>query len=240
MFEIFFRELLTKWNYFWRKTRHRMVNKLAESVLSNMEIIATFESTKATLAFERKYLRQVPRFKTREKLFAHIFEQALPDGLCLEFGTYKGDSLNLLAKLQPQRHFYGFDSFIGLPETWTMGCRKGAFTTKGRLPKVRKNVSLIAGFFDKTLPDFIREHAGQQVAMIHNDSDLFSSTMTIFEELRKMIVPGTIICFDEYYNYSEWQEGEYKAFMEITEKYHIQFEYIAYIPMGSQVAVKIL
>ena len=47
----------------------------------------TFESTKATLAFERKYLRQVPRFKTREKLFAHIFEQALPDGLCLEFGT---------------------------------------------------------------------------------------------------------------------------------------------------------
>ncbi len=100
-----------------------------------------------------------------------------------------------------------------------MGCRKGAFTTKGRLPKVRKNVSLIAGFFDKTLPDFIKEHAGQQVAMIHNDSDLYSSTMTIFEKLRKMIVPGTIICFDEYYNYSEWQEGKYKDFMEITEKY---------------------
>lgn len=137
----------------------------------------------------------------------------------MEFGTYKEDFLNLLAKLQPQRHFYGFDSFIGLPESWTMGCRKGAFTTKGRLPKVRKNVSLIAGFFDKTLPDFIKEHAGQQVAMIHNDSDLYSSTMTIFEKLRKMIVPGTIICFDEYYNYSEWQEGKYKDFMEITEKY---------------------
>lgn len=240
MFEIFLRELAAKWNYFWRKTRNRIVGKCAESVLTNMEIIALFESARATLAFERKYLRAVPEFKTREKLFAYCFSNAFPDGLCLEFGTYRGDSINLLAKLQPQRHFYAFDSFIGLPETWTTGSRKGAFNMEGRLPKVRKNVTLIKGFFDQTLPAFVKEHAGQQVAMIHNDSDLYSSTVTIFDELRNMIVSGTIICFDEYYNYSEWEEGEYKAFMEFTEKYHIQFEYIGYIRMGSQVAVKIL
>ena len=143
MLEIFLRELAAKWNYFWRKTRNRIVAKCAESVYSNMDIIAGFESAKATCAFERKYFRDVPEFKTRENLYAYCFGKALPDGLCLEFGIYKGDSINLLAKLQPQRHFYGFDSFIGLPETWTLGSRKGAFTTEGRLPKVRGNVTLM-------------------------------------------------------------------------------------------------
>ncbi|MDO8813080.1 MAG: class I SAM-dependent methyltransferase [Gallionella sp.] len=238
--EIFLREFAAKWNYFWRKTRHRIVGKCAESVFTNMEIIAAFETAKDTLRFERKYLRAVPEFKTREKLFTHCFKTALPNGLCLEFGTYRGDSINILAKLQSQRHFFGFDSFIGLPETWTTGSRKGAFNTNGRPPKVRENVSLIKGFFDQTLPIFVKEHEGEKIALIHNDSDLYNSTITLFEELKHMIVPGTIVVFDEYYNYSEWLEGEYKAFMEITEKYQIKFEYIGYIRMGSQVAVRIL
>jgi hypothetical protein len=205
-----------------------------------MEIIAAFETAKDTLVFERTYLRDVPEFKTRKKLFAYCFKTALPDGLCLEFGTYKGDSINILAKLEPQRHFFGFDSFVGLPEAWNQGSRKGAFNTGGRLPKVRRNISLIKGFFDQTLPAFVKEHEGEKIALIHNDSDLYSSTIAIFEELRKMIVPGTIVVFDEYYNYSTWLEGEYKAFMEITKKYQIDFEYIGYIRMGSQVAVRIL
>lgn len=241
MLEIFLRELAAKWNYFWSKTRHRIVGKCAVSVLTNMEIVALFESAKSTLEFERKYLRSVPEFKTREKLFRYCFSlDSLPDGLCLEFGTYKGDSINMLAKLQPERHFFGFDSFVGLPETWTTGSREGAFSVGGRLPKVRCNVSLIKGFFDQTLPGFVSEHSDEKVAFIHNDSDLYSSTVTIFENLRRMIIPGTVIAFDEYYNYSEWQEGECKAFMEFTEKYQIRFEYIGYIRMGSQVAVRIL
>ena len=64
--------------------------------------------------------------------------------------------------------------------------------------------------------------------------------MTILEGLKDMLVPGTIIMFDEYYNYSGWEEGEYKAFMEFTAKHQIRFEYIGYIRKGSQVAVKIL
>lgn len=240
MFEIFIRQLAAQSNYFFRKMRHRFVAKIAESVLTNMEIIAAFESAKSTLAFERKYLRNVPDFKTREELFSYCFEKSIPQGLCMEFGVYKGDSINLLAKLQPKRQFYGFDSFTGLPETWTAGSRTGAFDVSGRLPKVRNNVTLIKGYFDRTLPPFVESYAGQKVAFIHNDSDLYSSTFTILEGLRMMIAPGTIIVFDEYYNYSEWEEHEYKAFMEFTEKYQIEFNYIGYIRMGSQVAVEIL
>ncbi|MDD5474886.1 MAG: class I SAM-dependent methyltransferase [Syntrophales bacterium] len=238
--QILLRELAAKFNYVLRKTLDRFLATCAYSVLQNMDIIATVESVKLTLEFEREHFKNVPDFKTREKLFSYCFNKNIPDGLCLEFGVYKGDSINLLAKLQRERHFFGFDSFVGLPETWTMGSRSGAFDTGGRLPKVRGNVTLIKGFFDQTLPLFVKDHAGEKVAFIHNDSDLYSSTVTILEGLREMIVTGTIIVFDEYYNYPGWVEHEYKAFMEFTERHQIEFCYIGYIRKGTQVAVEIL
>jgi len=55
-----------------------------------------------------------------------------------------------------------------------------------------------------------------------------------------MLSKGTVLCFDEYYNYSDWEEGEYKAFEEFAKENHITFEYLGYIRMGRQVAVKLL
>ena len=51
---------------------------------------------------------------------------------------------------------YGFDSFEGLPEKWRNGFEKGTFNRNGNLPKVNNNVELIKGWFDDTLPNFIK------------------------------------------------------------------------------------
>lgn len=51
---------------------------------------------------------------------------------------------------------------------------------------------------------------------------------------------GTIIVFDEYFNYPGWQEGEYKAFYEFINETNLKFEYIGYVEISEQVAVKIL
>jgi len=37
-------------------------------------------------------------------------------GLFLQFGVYKGNSINRLARLKRKATFYGFDFFVGLPE----------------------------------------------------------------------------------------------------------------------------
>ena len=60
------------------------------------------------------------------------------------------------------------------------------------------------------------------------DCDLYSSTITILENFHSRIKTGTIIVFDEYFNYPEWQEGEYKAFTEYIERSDFSFEYIGY------------
>lgn len=233
------RTFVDNYNDFVRKSRHRLVSKFSESVLRNMDIINAWEGAKTSAQFEKTNLLNTKTFKNRPALFKHCLDAVTVDGLFLEFGTYKGNSINILAKYLPQQQFYGFDSFEGLPESWTPGCRTGAFSLNGKLPAVRKNVALIKGFFDKSLPPFVDQYKDQKVAFLHIDCDLYSSTKTILELLKPMLTSGTVICFDEYYNYPEWLEGEYKAFTEFTATNNIEFEYLGYIRLGSQLAVRL-
>ena len=49
-------------------------------------------------------------------------------------------------------------------------------------------------------------------SFLHIDSDLYSSARTVLFLLHEQIVSGTIIEFDEYFNYPNWKQHEYKAF----------------------------
>ena len=46
-------------------------------------------------------------------LLSFALKQA-PPGLALEFGVFKGTTINHLARQAPDGHFFGFDSFAGL------------------------------------------------------------------------------------------------------------------------------
>ncbi len=234
------RELIQAYKAFVQKRQHRRVKKFCESLMLNLELFHSIEGAKSSARFEKENLKETPIFKSRQDLFNACLRAVLIEGLYLEFGTYKGDSINMLAKLNPSHHFYGFDSFEGLPETWTTDSKKGMFDLQGRLPLVRDNVTLVKGLYEQTLPVFVKEHSGTKIAFMHIDCDLYSSTKMVLYALQSMITKGTVLCFDEYYNYSEWEEGEYKAFQEFAKECHITFEYLGYIRMGRQVALRIL
>lgn len=157
-------------------------------------------------------------------------------GLYLEFGVFSGRTINHIARLVDQP-VYGFDSFEGLPERWRDTWGAGHFKMK-ELPKVAQNVTLIKGWFDKTLPEFLKTHP-EDVAFLHVDCDLYSSTQTIFACLAPRIKAGTVIVFDEYFNYTGWKEGEYKAFQEFIAREGWGFEYLSYNRKAEQVSVKI-
>jgi hypothetical protein len=74
---------------------------------------------------------------------------------------------------------------------------------------------------------------------VHVDCDLYSSTQTVFRHLKDRIVPGTVIAFDEFFNYPGWQDGEAKAFREFIESSGRRFEYLGYVATSQQLAVKI-
>jgi hypothetical protein len=95
------------------------------------------------------------------------------------------------------------------------------------------------GWFDETLPPFKKEIKDQAIQLLHIDSDLYSSAVTILTTLKKNIVPGTVIVFDEYFNYPGWQLDEFRAWQEFVAKNAIKYEYIGYVSRHQKVAVRV-
>jgi hypothetical protein len=238
---IWLRRRLADFNERLRELMRRQVRKLVELVITDIDLMARFRDATASAAFEERHLRDAAGYKTRGALHrAMLNEVRGKGGLYLEFGVYKGDSINHFAEALPDVTWYGFDSFEGLPEAWTLGAKTGAFSIGGNLPPVRGNVRLTKGFFENTLPPFVAQHAGEKIAFLHVDCDLYSSTVTILDNVAAMLTPGTIILFDELINYHGWEEGEFKAFMAFAAARNVSFEYAAYNRTGAQVAVRIL
>jgi len=171
-------------------------------------------------------------------LHSYAIEQATLDGLYMEFGVKKGATIRELAKMT-NNTIHGFDSFQGLPEDWAgTSLRKGRFNKRGKLPKVPGNVILHNGWFEESLPKFIKDKK-EPIAYMHIDCDLYSSTKTIFDNLADQIIPGTVIVFDEYFNYPNWQQHEHRALQEFTKEHSKKYEYLAFTSHGSCVAIKL-
>lgn len=197
-------------------------------------------ATKTSASYVYKNMLCVPAFSSHEDLRTYAVSSIKLGGLVLEFGVFEGNSINAISRLLIERLVYGFDSFEGLPEDWNYGNFKGTFDVRGMLPKVNENVVLIKGWFDETLPLFANEHKGEACAFIHIDCDLYASTKTVFFHLHSMITSGTVILFDEYFNYPGWEAGEFKAFKEFLNETGLQYRYIGYVPTREAVAVQII
>ena len=188
------------------------------------------DALRETVEFVKRNLPLHLGCATRLELIDRVIDQAPPKGLVLEFGVYKGTSLNLIARRLPDRTVHGFDSFEGAPEPWLY--RSRAFTDVDGLPAVEDNCVLVKGWFADTLPRFLEEFGGD-CALVHIDSDLYSSAATIFEHLAPHLASGTIILFDEFFNYPGWSQGEYRAFNEFTARTGATFEYVGFTYQGA-------
>lgn len=134
--------------------------------------------------------------------------------ICLEFGVYKGRSINYFSKKLTDKKFYGFDSFVGLQENWIGTSKvKGAFNLKNKLPRTNTNVKLIEGWFDKTLPKFLT-NLQEDLAFIHIDCDTYESSSYILGQIKPYLKKGVLILFDEFFGYPNYKQGEYKALIE--------------------------
>jgi len=161
-------------------------------------------------------------------------------GLWMEFGVHDGTTLNLISELmhrsgKSNTMFYGFDSFKGLPEDWKQEGDRKNFDLQGKLPNVAwPNIRLVKGWFDKTIPSFKKLPLAKEekAAMIHIDSDIYSSAVTVLEGFKDKITSGTVILFDQYHDgsgrYPEYKDHEYKAWSEFADKYNVSYDWIAH------------
>ena len=186
-------------------------------------------------AIKKVSLGNLPKIKAPNKFYTTCYllenrsSMILPKGLWLEFGVFQGTSINLMANKCPDVTLYGFDSFEGFPEDkakeWNAKYPKD-FSLQGNLPSVRKNVKLIKGWFDHTLPKFLKLHPDEPVAYLHIDCDLYASTKLVLTLLRDRLRSGTIIVFDELVHFNGFEEHEIKAWYEFVKENNIKYEWI--------------
>jgi len=195
-------------------------------------------SVTASADYAANFLNDAMLFDSPQLLWRYAASRTSTNtGLILEFGVYKGKSINFFAKIFADQELFGFDSFEGLAEDWQgYHLPKGSFDLGGELPTVSDNVTLIKGWFDATLPEFLDGHQAN-VRLCHVDCDTYESALYVLEQIVPRLVTGSILIFDEYYGYPNWQHGEFLAWQQVCKKHKLAYRYIAFASM--QVAVVI-
>ncbi len=171
------------------------------------------------------------------------------EGDYFEFGVWRGKTFTY-ARTMARRYGYGpltyraFDSFRGLPavetatyEVWSEGefaCSRDEFEAilrkKGFQPD---EYQLVEGFYNESLDAALSERLtrqGVKASVAYVDCDLYKSTVNVLRFLVPFLQDGSILCFDDFYNYrGRSDQGEQKAFGEFREA-HPEFEFLPYMP----------
>ncbi len=207
---------------------------MVETLNRNADMMATIRSYEA---------KAVQQFRDRAELYSAVNRKLNNPAITyLEFGVWKGASLGEWLKLNTDQasRFYGFDSFEGLPEEWDHAfgkTKKGAFALNGNLPVIADpRVTLIKGWFQNTLRQFLNDHELAHPIVIHNDSDLHSSTQYTLSTLDPYLRAGDVIIFDEYSSPS----NEYLAWEQYRRAFMRQAECIGMSDQWTQAAFEIL
>ena len=207
-------------------TRKHLASLLWPRFSTSIEVLNRNSQMLATI---RSYLsNDIAMFANREEMFSAVNRRLGNKGITyLEFGVWKGDSLRAWTGINADEtsRFYGFDSFEGLPEDWVKGfghaTARGQFGLAGAMPSIQDSrVTLVNGWFQETLRNFLHSTELIHPIVVHNDSDLHSSTLYTLSTLDSFLQPGDIIIFDEYsspsHEYLAWEEYK-RAFMRNAE-----------------------
>ncbi len=157
------------------------------------------------------------------KMLAHyeLYKMTLGvTGSIVECGIFKGTSLSRFAIYREllrdsfSKKIIGFDIFDKFPETNFSPDKKfrKKFTklagsqsiSKEQMFKVlkhkglEKNVELIQGDINKTVPKYIKSHPKLKISLLNLDTDIYEPAVTILNTFYPKIVKGGILILDDY------------------------------------------
>ena len=224
-------------NFFLNKLR-RLISfynsrlKIKTQALSPPDLYYA-EVSKNSYEYFKKYFKDSYIYSEDESIRRFAINEAIKrftnKDLFLEFGVFKGDSINLFSESlnKIDAKIYGFDAFKGLKDEWVTEEYNpaGTFDLKGVKPKVKNNVQLVDGWVEDTVKNFLSNN-NKKISFVHFDLDTYESTLYVLKLIKNKFQSGTIILFDEFYGFPNWEKYEYKAFKEEIEEN--SFKYIAF------------
>ena len=120
--------------------------------------------------------------------------------------------------------------------------KKGHFAlAQEEIPTFSERCRVYKGWFKDTLPDFVTKQQ-RPLAFIHADADLYQATIEVLEHCDKLIVPGTIILFDEYAMKDKtgiFKDDEHRALVDWANRCDRSFVYL-WRTSHIQVAIRVV
>ena len=194
-----------------------------------------------------------PSFRVTPELFKGVcaIHANGVEGDVAEFGTMTGTTAHTLALAlkfvstqspdAPSRQLHLFDSFKGLPQPeeadsqsplvisgeWGKGTHVGLSSEELLARCVTEldadRIRIFEGWFSDTIPTV---PVGTSYAMIHIDSDLYSSARDVLFGLfdHRMVADGAVIFFDDWNcNKASPRFGERRAWRECVEEFAVEY-----------------
>jgi O-methyltransferase len=149
-----------------------------------------------------------------------VSNPGLQNGAIIECGTWRGGmAAGLIEVGGPERRYFFFDSFEGLPPAedidglaakdyqantgapeYADNCSATLAEFKSTIALTKcppKNIEIIQGFFEESFKNF----KSPAVAVLRLDGDWYSSTMACLTKFWEFVLPGGLILIDDYYHW---------------------------------------
>nr|WP_314140984.1 TylF/MycF/NovP-related O-methyltransferase [uncultured Rhodococcus sp.] len=219
---------------------HTFVRGLELRMRRDLFYASEVEAAAQSAEFAEEMMPKAPTFHVPHATLRFALAEVSIRGMALEFGVASGTTLEIIAaelgSAEDITLVAGFDVFSGLPEAWRTGFPKGLFEQQS-IPEVA-GAQIVPGLFEESLPGFLKGHH-EKIAFLHLDADLYSSTVTVLDLVADRLAVGTVIVFDEYFNFPGWRNHEYRAWTEFVARTGTEFDYLGYTVDNEQVVVRI-
>lgn len=175
---------------------------------------------------DRCLLPQMPELRDRMKCLELAVTKAPVEGLFLEFGVFRGESLEFLKEISG-RDIFGFDSGVG-----AIGIETESFAFHGPTPLPHwlvQSEHYIEGWFHQTLPTFLEKNT-EEISFVHFDAGHLDPARYVLNAIFPRLSNGAIIAFDEILASDSSRNPispEWIAFHEAITRYRFDYSWIA-------------
>lgn len=100
----------------------------------------------------------------------------------------------------------------------SLAVAKFSFDLGGEVPDLPAGTTVHAGWFEDTVPTWREQfHAG--VAFAYIDCDLYESVCTVLKGIADRVRSGSVLLFDDWYNFLNWQANSLRAASEWSKRH---------------------
>ncbi len=216
-------------SYFWSFYTHKLFKPFAW-----LDAQKKKEHSKVILKHERSFKDKI-RFYSLWYQLKRIKKENI-QGAIAELGVYKGETAKLIHHMLPDRTFYLFDSFSGLPKQVIKEDCDGVVrpqTVKFDNTSPEEVLKFIDGDNKRLIikegifPETARAIKEEQYSLVHIDADLYQSTIDALNYFYpKLASRGAIIIHDYNHNWDgvqkaieEFEQHIPEVFVELPDMY---------------------